>query len=234
MKLNFDWLFFLVFTLIYIIVDGHFVRNFGPEKYQSVVADTIISFLLLSVIIFYKKYSYYGLKKVKNPKKYLYFIPLILIASLNLWNGININNNYHEILFFILRMINIGFIEEIIFRGFLFKALERHGTNKAAIVSSIVFGIGHILNLFCGAELISTLVQIFYSFSIGYLYAIIFYKSGSLLPCIITHQIVNSLCIFNIRNNLSTYAFPIVMIVTSIIYSIHIQKLSDKSSSQKN
>ena len=217
MKISFDWLFFLVFTLIYIIIDGHFVRNFGPEKYQSVIADTIISLLLLNVIIFYKKCSYYGLKKVKNPKKYLYFC----------WNGININNDYHEILFFILRMINIGFIEEIIFRGFLFRALERHGINKAAIISSIVFGIGHILNLFCGAELIWIFVQIFYSFSIGYLYAIIFYKSGSLLPCIITHQIVNSLCIFNIRNNLSTYAFPIVMIVTSIIYSIYIKKLPD-------
>ena len=160
MKISFDWLFFLVFTLIYIIIDGHFVRNFGPEKYQSVIADTIISLLLLNVIIFYKKCSYYGLKKVKNPKKYLYFCPLILIASLNLWNGLNINNNYYEILFFILRMINIGFIEEIIFRGFLFRALERHGINKAAIISSIVFGIGHILNLFCGAELIWITVYI--------------------------------------------------------------------------
>lgn len=230
MKLNLDWLFFFTFTLIYIIVDGHFVRNFGPEKYQSTMADTIISLLLLSVIIFYKKCSYYGLKKVKNPKQYLYFAPLILIASLNLWNGINVNNDYHEILFFILRMINIGFIEEIIFRGFLFKALERHGINKAAIISSIIFGIGHILNLFCGAEIISTLVQILYSFSIGYLYAIIFYKSGSLLPCIITHQIVNSLCIFNIRSNLSTYAFPIVMIVTSTVYSVYIQKFTEKCS----
>jgi len=230
MKVNFDWLFFFIFILIYIIVDGYFVRNFGPEKYQSMMAATIISLLLLSVIVFYKKFSYYGLQKVKNPKKYLYFVPLTLIASLNLWNGININNNYHEILFFILRMINIGFIEEIIFRGFLFRALEKHGINKAAIASSIIFGIGHILNLFCGAELISTFVQIIYSFSIGYLYAIIFYKSGSLLPCIITHQIVNSLCIFNIRNNLSTYAFPIVMIVTSFIYSIYVQKFPEKSS----
>ena len=68
-----------------------------------------------------KKTSYYGLIKVTDSKKYLYFIPLILIVSVNLWNGININNSIIEIVFHILNMINIGFIEEIIFRGFLFK-----------------------------------------------------------------------------------------------------------------
>ena len=99
-------------------------------------------------------------------------------------------------------MLNIGFIEEIIFRGFLFRALTKHGINNAVLISNIIFGIGHILNLFCGAELISTLVQIIYSISIGYLYATIFHSSGSLLPCIITHQAINSLCIFNISYHL--------------------------------
>ncbi|MBO6127145.1 MAG: hypothetical protein J6P21_04060 [Clostridia bacterium] len=99
MKISFDWLCFLIFTLMYIIIDGYFVRNFSPEDYRSMIADIIISLLLIITIIFYKKSSYYGLIKIKNPKRYLFFTPLILIASLNLWNGININNNYYEILF---------------------------------------------------------------------------------------------------------------------------------------
>ena len=52
-----------------------------------------------------------------------------------------------EIVFYILTMLNIGFIEEIIFRGFLFKMMEKDNVKTATAVSSITFGIGHIINL---------------------------------------------------------------------------------------
>ena len=54
-----------------------------------------------------------------------------MIATVNLWNGINITNSKTEIIFHILTMINIGFIEEIIFRGFLFKMMEKQGSEGA-------------------------------------------------------------------------------------------------------
>ena len=97
-------------------------------------------------MIILKRTSYYGLTKVTNVKAYLYFIPLLLIVSVNLWNGININNSTSEIIFYILTMINVGFIEEIIFRGFLFKMMAKDNVKRAIIVSAITFGIGHIVN----------------------------------------------------------------------------------------
>ena len=103
----------------------------------------------------------------------MFFIPLILIPTVNLWNGINTNKPASEIVFYILTMINVGFIEEIIFRGFLFKMMEKDNVNRAIIVTSITFGIGHIINLLNGAELIPTLIQICYAISTGYLFAII-------------------------------------------------------------
>ena len=63
-------------------------------------------------------------------------------------------------------MINVGFIEEIIFRGFLFKMMEKDNIKTAIIVSSLTFGIGHIVNLLNGADFISTVIQIFYAISI--------------------------------------------------------------------
>jgi hypothetical protein len=38
-------------------------------------------------------------------------------------------------------------IEEVIFRGFLFKALQKDKLSVAIIVSSVTFGFGHIVNL---------------------------------------------------------------------------------------
>ena len=214
----------MLLIIIYIVSNSYCMQNFGVEDYRTVVVNTIITIGLLTLIITLKGIKYYGLTKPENSKKFLYFSPLILMASVNLWNGININNTSKEILFHILTMINIGFIEEIIFRGFLFKMMEKSNVKSAIIVSSVTFGIGHIVNLLNGAELLPTLMQICYAISIGFLFVIIFYKSKSILPCIITHCLVNSLSIFNIENTLSTYIAPIFLIIVPIIYAIYIQK----------
>jgi membrane protease YdiL (CAAX protease family) len=50
-----------------------------------------------------------------------------------------------------------------------------------------------------GADLIPTLLQIAYATSIGYLFVTIFYKSKSLVPCIITHSIMNALSVFSVE-----------------------------------
>ena len=116
-------------------------------------------------------------------------------------------------------MINVGFIEEIIFRGFLFKMMSKDNVKSAIIVSSITFGVGHIINLFTGADVLMTLLQVCYATSIGYLFTIIFYMSKSLIPCIITHSIMNSLSIFN-----SSYSLVggIFLIIVPLIYAFYI------------
>lgn len=182
------------------------------------------SLFLIILIIKLKRTEYYGLIKVKETKKYLYFIPLIIISTVNLWNGFNINNTTKEIIFNTINMINVGFIEEIIFRGFLFKMMEKNNSQSAIIVSAITFGIGHIVNLLNGAEIIPTIIQICYAISLGYLFVIIFYKSKSLIPCIITHATINSLAIFNIENTTSLYLSSLVLIIISLVYAIYINK----------
>lgn len=191
---------------------------------MSVVINTALSLLLVAIMLVLKRTAYYGLTKVRDLKKYLYFLPLLIIVSVNLWNGFNINNSATEILFHILTMLNIGFIEEIIFRGFLFKMMAKNNVKSAIIVSAITFGAGHIVNLFVGAELIPTLIQICYAASIGYLFVIIFYKSQSLVPCIVTHSLVNSLSIFNVENILSLYIAPVILIIVPLGYGFYINK----------
>ena len=121
-------------------------------------------------------------------------------------------------------MINIGFIEELIFRGFLFRMMAKNNVKSAIIVCALTFGIGHIVNLLNGAALIPTLMQICYATAIGYLFVIIFHKSKSLVPCIITHCLVNSLSIFNVENNLSLYIAPVFLTIIPFAYATYINK----------
>ncbi len=54
---------------------------------------------------------------------------------------------------YILSMLLAGFLEEVLFRGLLFTALRPRGLKRAALISSLTFGLGHIVNLLNGAAL---------------------------------------------------------------------------------
>lgn len=219
-----ETLFCILLIVLYVIINSYCMQKFGLTDYRSAIINTIFSVALLVLIISLKRVSYYGLAKVTNLKGYLYFIPLVLIIFVNLWNGFNINNTSSEILFYILAMLNVGFIEEIIFRGFLFKTMEKDNVKRAIIVSSITFGIGHIVNLLNGADFVPTIMQICYAMAMGYLFVIIFYKSKSLVPCIIAHSLNNCFSIFNVENKLSLYIAPVFLTVVPLTYAIYINK----------
>ena len=219
-----ETLFCMLLIIIYLVVNFVCVQNFGQTSCASFIANTILSVCLVVIMLVLKRTSYYGLKKVESTRQYLYFIPLLVIVTVNLWNGFNINHSTKEIVFHILTMLNIGFIEEIIFRGFLFKMMAKNNVKSAVIVSAVTFGAGHIVNLINGAELIPTLIQICYATSIGFLFVIIFHKSGSLVPCIVTHSLVNSLSIFNIENTISLYIAPVFLTIIPLAYAVYISK----------
>ena len=55
-----------------------------------------------------------------------------------------------------------------------------------------------IINLFNGSgmELVSNLCQIVFAIAVGFLLVTIFYRGGSLLPCILVHSAINTLGTF--------------------------------------
>lgn len=130
-------------------------------------------------------------------RPYLWFLPLALMASVNFWGGITLRLSALETVLYVISMLSVGFLEELIFRVFLFRALCRDSIPRAFWISSLTFGIGHILNLLSGAELFTTLLQILYATAGGMLFTVIFYRSGSLLPCIAAHCLINALDAFS-------------------------------------
>ena len=170
----------------------------------------------------------YGLCRFKgHAKQYLYFIPLMLLCSTNLWWGVKLNYTVPETVLYIISMLCVGFLEEVIFRGFLFKAMCKDNVKYAVIVSSITFGIGHIVNLFNGKDIPETLTQVCYAAAIGFLFTIIFYKGKSLWPCIITHSVVNSLSVFANEDKISVFGSImscVFLCLVPICYATYILK----------
>lgn len=214
----------IIYIIFYVISNSIVLNNYGQISIQSLLVNTVITVTLVSTIISTKKTKYYGLIKVNKPKKYLYFIPLILLVLINFIGGIKIVNTSKEIVLFMLTMLEVGFIEEILFRGFLFKTIEKDDQKTAIIITSLTFGIGHIVNLLNGADFIPTLIQIIYSVSVGYLFVKILIKTKSLWPCIITHSLLNALSIFSNQTTTIFYISSILMLMISISYSFYLNK----------
>lgn len=136
----------------------------------------------------------YGLCRPALPaRRFLWYLPLLVLASCSLWNGAAVSLPPADTACYMVQMLCVGFLEEVIFRGLLFLALTAEGVKKAAIISSVTFGLGHLLHQVDGSgmELLANLCQVAWAIGLGFLFVLIFHRGGSLLPCILTHAAIN-------------------------------------------
>lgn len=166
----------------------------------------------------------YGLCRAKvNWRKYLYFLPLAAIASANLWAGVRVPAFGFETLGAVIGMLCVGVIEEIIFRGFLFRALAHKSEMRAAVISSLVFGALHLYNLLNGGQPMAVFAQICFASSLGFLFAVIFSSSQSLAPCVIAHAAINVLSVFA-KQTTPGYDMALAAVLTgvSLLYAFRL------------
>ena len=193
-----------------------------------------LGIMVAVVVVWMKKNRLFGefgiCKTTIKASKLLFYIPLILIASCNLWFGVTVNYRWHITVFYILSMLFVGLLEEIIFRGFLFKAMAENNLKSAITVSSVTFGIGHFVNLIngSGAEIIPNVCQVVSAVAIGFLFVVLFYKTKSLLPCVITHCILNALSTFAVDiTNIQQIVQSAVVSVIAVLYALFLLKKTE-------
>ena len=160
-------------------------------------------------------------------KKLLFLLPMIVISTANLWHGdISFDVSVDTVLYMI-SMVCIGFIEELLFRGYLLQYLQRHVAKRAVQICGFTFGLGHIVNLMNGADVYSTILQIIYAVAIGYMLSVFVVKTGHILPCCVFHATFNALSVFTnevvITRNSETL-FGALLTALSIGYGVYLNK----------
>ena len=232
----------LTFALVWIAVYCVLQSLANPlNKAIGIAYAASAAFCILQVIVlfaFIRKNDLqkrYGLCKAPVPAcRFLYYVPLLILASGNLWNGAAVNYSLAETICRIVCMLCVGFLEEVIFRGLLFAAIAKDNTKSAIVISSVTFGIGHIINLFNGSgmDLLNNLCQIFFAIAVGFLLVTIFYRGGSLLPCIIVHAAINTLSTFANDTHLTTEMHLLqlaVLIVIAVAYTLILTRTLPKN-----
>lgn len=200
----------------------------GVEKSVTLPVGLLLSIALL---LFLKKqglFDTYGLCRSRaSARSMLYYLPLLLLLTANLWYGVTANYGVAESVFYVLSMLCVGFLEEVIFRGLLFNAMREGNLKAAVIVSSVTFGMGHIINLIngSGAELIPNLLQVIYATAAGFMFVMIYVKTKSLLWCIATHGIFNALSVFANEGAATAQTrilFCVLLTLISAFYAVYI------------
>ncbi len=129
-----------------------------------------------------------------------YLLPCLLVAINNFQWSAFFGGKMHllqkdavDVLLFALCCLTTGLFEELVFRGILFCALagafkeNKKGLLTAYVLSSVLFGLSHLLNGFSG----STLLQVGYSTLTGGLFAFCFLKTKNILCCALVHGVYN-------------------------------------------
>ena len=180
-------------------VGDNLSANIGIEKIITLPIALILSIVLICFLKKNDLFKKYGLCKSRvSAKQMLYYLPIFVLLTANLWYDIKLNLSVFETVLYILVMLGVGFLEEIIFRGLLFNAMLKDNVKAAIIVSSLTFGMGHIINLIngSGAEFLPNMMQVVYASAAGFMFVMIYYRTKSLLICIITHGVFNALSVF--------------------------------------
>ncbi len=226
---KFDIIFAICWIVIYILLfNGAALLSdvIGIPNLLTVVVGLLMCFFMVLILYKHKRLDYYGLNSLKNLNhlRLLLYVPMLIIASVNLWQGFHINDSATQIILISLSMIFVGILEELIFRSFLMKALLHKGPAIAIAISTLIFGLFHALNLIFGADLVPTLLQVAYSMAFGFMCCVFFYKTKNIIPCIICHALGNIFDIFLPQNTSLTFQYIgcAVMIIISIGYGIYL------------
>jgi len=220
--------FAVLMILIYIFATTPVRGNFGDE---SPIMTAVLAAISVLLFMFIKKNHLeerYGFVKWKGgAKEYLYFIPMLIIMTGNIWGGVGMAYSGAAQVFAVISMMLVGFVEEVIFRGLLFRAMLKKDSPAVSIaVSAVTFGIGHIVNLFAGQANLETVIQIFFAVAWGFIFTFAFYKSGCLWINIIVHGIVDVLAKFTAAESNIVWAYIYVgtTILIAIVYSVYLSR----------
>lgn len=192
------YLIWFLAPLLLIDIDPNATPPSGLDSiFSAGVGEVIVAAVLLVLIGFLGWWKIVGLKGRNEGGLKLIFLPLaytmLLIAlavALAQSKGLPVIDlfDFHTLALLFLISFLVGFNEEVIFRGFVFGGLiKKLNPLWAVILCAVIFGSFHLVNLVQGQPLDTTLSQVLQAGSMGFLYAALRLRLGSIWPVIILH-----------------------------------------------
>ena len=115
-------------------------------------------------------------------------------------------------------------MEEAVFRGLVLRILLPQGQLRAAVLSSMIFAVVHLLNLIAGANFADTILQVIVAFLMGLAFVAPLAVTRNIWPLIFIHALSNFggyLTVGGILNTASTSQSPTLsQAVSTLIFPL--------------
>lgn len=167
----------------------------------GVVSQGLVSVLLVVLLSKMGLLQAAGFTRPSQWKQLWLLWPLL---ALSVVNGLDVftgalvidGSKQTAIILYTLLYISVGFVEEILFRGVMMTIMvqkwgtTRKGIYKAVIVSSVLFGLLHLVNLAMGRySLLAAATQTGYALFFGVFFGACMLRNNSIWPVIFGHTV---------------------------------------------
>lgn len=198
----FDIIVIVLLCLTMAILDFYPVTYTADEIDNRLISDTVPLLVGSVAVIWLMLRGKSGL--FGKPQKLLFLVPCLLVAVDNFpfhaylaGKSELVHTSPGNWLLFALYCAGTGIFEECVFRGILFPLLagyfsaDRKGFLKTFFLSSVIFGCMHVFNIFAGAGVGPTLLQVCYSTLTGGLFAFALIKTKNIFVPAFVHGLYN-------------------------------------------
>lgn len=216
----------VLFAVIWIMI---YVVGFGSAGIQTqtpwlnYALQSAVGLVIAGVLLIFAKkrdllahWGFTGIHTAEN--RMLFFIPMLLAMTSNVWLGFGFREDTPAATLFGILAIGVicPFLEELIMRSMLFRAIGKQSTRQGFWFASLAFGVGHAVNLVYGKDVMDTLVQMVYASCIGFCFTAVLYTTSSIVPTVLAHMLCNTLNFFA-KQNVSEVSQMIVIAVMCVI-----------------
>jgi membrane protease YdiL (CAAX protease family) len=231
-------IFYAFLIMVFPVAAGTISTIMETGETQTILIQAGFTFLSAAVgIALMAKSSYslkeYGFTGMTRQAKVnaAWFLPLLAVEAFSFLPGFRENVTTVYFLAVVLFTLLVGINEEVYFRGLILKRLGEKGIRYAAIVSSVLFGVVHLVNVVGGANLIYTGLQIVFAALFGFVCAELVILTKSLIPVILWHFIHDCIGFVTVEE-ITTPALISVIIQTVLMlaYSVYLWKKIKKVS----
>lgn len=129
----------------------------------------------------------FGQLDLESSKKAFYFLPVLVIFVPVALKGFHAGSMDYVLGNLFLYLL-VGTSEEIYFRGIIPKYLKKEfSTGAVVLLSTLIFGIGHIAVAFAGTNALEIVLTVFNAFIFGWLAMEMTLISTSIIPAVLVH-----------------------------------------------
>jgi membrane protease YdiL (CAAX protease family) len=220
------WLFALawvvmIFPMSWLI--SHFLLarvTSGPVR--AVILETgltVVAFVFLSLLRWWHHIGF--TKGIRGGDVPICLFPTLLTVSIA-WGALSSSTVGSMIFFLAIYACLIAVAEESIFRGIILQTLLPKGVLRALFLSTLIFALLHVGNLFAGRSWAYVSGQVLFTFGDGMAYAVMRVRTGSIWPAIILHGLTDfGALAFTTTTGIKPSSFLIELLAGGSICSVY-------------